>query len=157
MMHSLHDVTPIYTAVFTFADQAGDLRLTKAWHDPHGKAAYEERDRSWIRLDRGTTEPSSLFDVSLCNLQEDGSQWHFGLTNAQKVEDARLPEYLKVFAETVILDEEAACNDIGDLFFTYRGDVGLKTLQQRKSYRYGLINSDYTLELTRFQDRSGPR
>lgn len=158
MVHSLSDVKPVYTAIFTIADKGGDLRLSKTWHevDEYGdgqNTTLEELSRSWIRVDRESTEPSLLYDVGLCNLQDGGSHWHFGLTAAQSVEDSRLPDNLKDFANHIDIDAKVARKDKGDSWVRIRRDGPVKKIQQRTSYRYGLMNSDYTLELTHFQDR----
>lgn len=158
MTHNLSDVKPVYTAVFTIPDKAGDLRLSKTWHevDEYGdgqNSTLEELSRSWIRSDREASGPSLLYDVGLCNLQEEGSHWHFGLTAAQAVEDSRLPDNLKDFANHLGIDAHKARKDNGNSWVRIRRDGPVKKLQQRTSYRYGLMNSDYTLELTHFQDR----
>ena len=148
----------MYTAIFTIADRGGDLRLIKTWHevDEYGdgkNTTLEELSRSWTRMDRDATSPTLLYDVGLCNLQEEGSHWHFGLSTAQTVEDSRLPESLKDFANHLGIDATAARKDEGDLFVQLRREAPVKKLQQRTSYRYGLMHSDYTLDLTHFQDR----
>ena len=66
--YELSDVKPIYTAVFTFADKPGDLRLEISWHevqdDPDSnKSELVELSRTWTRLDRSSTTSSSLLDI----------------------------------------------------------------------------------------------
>lgn len=158
MDHTLRDVKPIYTAVFTIADNAGDLRLEISWHeveDHPGSNKFElvELSRVWTRLDRGTALQASLVDISLLNLKN-SSAWHFELSASHAVENNRLaPEYHNT-ANSIRADIQIARQQRTDKpFVRWNPYAPVKMLQQRTSYLFALKNSNYTLELTRFQDR----
>jgi hypothetical protein len=158
MDHTLSDVKPIYTAVFIFADRAGDLCLEVSWHeveDPPGSNKFDlvELSRQWTRLDRGSNSQSSLVDISLLNLNN-RSAWHFELSASHAVENNRLDSKYHAIANSVRADIHIARQQRTDKpFAKYNPYVPLKMLQQRTSYLFALKNSNYTLELTRFQDR----
>ena len=157
MTHALSDVRPVYTAVFIIADLGGDYRLSITWHDPANSSPkssqFEEFRRQWTRLDRKTGTVTALVDISLVDL-DNGSAWQFDLAASQAVEGSRLPSDLQRFADSVQLDINAARQGLAEEpFVTFLPYTPLKGLQQRISYRYGFLNSDYTVELTNFQDR----
>lgn len=158
-VHTLYDVKPVYTAVFVFADRAGDLRLEMSWHEERNnseskKGELVELSRTWTRLDRGSAGPSSLVDISLLNLEK-GSAWHFDLSASHAVENNRLaPEYHNI-ADSVRADLQVARLERSDKpFVRWNPYVPIKILQQRTSHLFALKNSNYTVELTRFQDRA---
>lgn len=151
-------IKPVYTVVFNFADKGGDIRLVVAWHeedlDSRGDAtAINEVSRKWLRLDRGAEAASPLVDVSLCNLQN-GSAWQFDLVATQTVDVGRLPPNLVRLAETISIDATVMRRQRSDISWVkYVPYAPVKLLQQRASYRYELGRTDYTVELTHFQDR----
>lgn len=157
-VHELYDVKPVYTAVFVFAERAGDLRLEMSWHEERNSSGSKKGElvelcRTWTRLDRGSAGPTSLVDISLLNLEK-GSAWHFDLSASHAVENNRLaPEYHNI-ADSVRADLQVARLQRTDKpFVRWNPYVPIKTLQQRTSYLFALKNSNYTVELTRFQDR----
>lgn len=157
MIQELSDVKPVYTAVFIIADFGGDYRLSITWHDPADaspeSSELEELRRQWTRLDRKTGTANALVDISLIDL-ENGSAWQFDLAASQAIENCRLPSDLQRFADSVRLDITTARQGHAEKpFVKYLPYTPLKSLQQRISYRYGLVNSDYTVELTNYQDR----
>lgn len=157
MAQELSDVKPAYTAVFIITDPGGDYRLSITWHDPANSSprssAFEEFRRQWTRLDRKSGTVTALVDVSLIDL-DSGSAWQFDLAASQAVDDSRLPSDLQRFADSIRLDIAAARQGHAEKpFVKYLPYAPLVSLQQRISYRYGLIKSDYTVELSHFQDR----
>jgi len=162
MIDDLSEVKPEYTAIFTFHDEAGDLRLSVDWQESHDSGAQTSDFRQpaprWTRLHRDTGAPSTLLNANLTNLAT-GSAWQFDIQAVQKVDKARLSPQLARFAESLRFDAEAARRQSADRpFVKFNPSTNLKSLQQRISYHYriALGNSDYTLELSRFQDRVYP-
>lgn len=159
---TLNDVKPIYTAIFTFADKVGDLFLEVSWHEVEdtsgsGKSELVELSRTWTRLDRGAASPSSLIDISLLNLKNK-SAWNFELTASQAVENNRLGQEYHNIAGSIRIDAQMARQQRTDKpFVRWNPYSPVKMLQQRTSYLFALKNSNYTLELTRFQDRVDTR
>lgn len=152
---------PIHTAVFTFADKSGDLRLEISWHEVEdnpdsNRSELVELSRTWTRLDRSAASPSSLLDISLLNLAK-SSAWAFDLSASQAVETSRLAPEFELMADSIRLDAAVARAQRSDKkFVRWNPYAPVKTLQQRTSYLFALKNSNYTLELTRFQDRVFP-
>lgn len=157
---NLKDVQPVHSAVFTLTDNAGDLRLTVRWHEnDNGEPNSSELQQdppTWSRLERDTGEASSLVDVSLADLYT-GTAWRFGLYATQAIDTPRLPKQYIEFARSVKIDAAVARRPAsGKMFVRYSPyTVGLKSVQQRTTYRYGISSAisptDYTLELTCFQ------
>lgn len=158
MDHALHDVKPIYTAVFIIADHAGDMRLEMSWHEEENSLDSDqfelvELSRMWTRLDRGAASQSSLVDISLLNLKN-SSAWHFELSASHAVENNRLAPEHQNMADSVRIDiNDARTQRTNKPFVRWNPYAQVKMLQQRISYLFALKNSNYTLELTRFQDR----
>lgn len=152
MDHTLEDVKPIYTAVFIIADNAGDMCLETSWKERADEPELEELSRTWTRLDRGTTSQSSLIDISLLNLKN-SSAWHFELSASNAVDTNRLAPELWNLGKTIRADINIARQQCPEKpFVRWYNHVPVKMLQQRTSYLFALKNSNYTLELTRFQD-----
>jgi len=159
MIDDLSEVKPEYTAILTFTDEGGDLRLSVDWQETQDYSAqstdFVRKATKWTRLDRDTGAPSPIFDVSLTDLNT-GSAWQFDIVAAQSIEESRLPQQLVRFAEKLAIDTNAARKRSADrLFVVHTPHANLKSLQQRISYHYRIAigNSDYTLELSQFQDR----
>lgn len=158
MNTSLHDVKPIYTAIFTFADAAGDLRLSISWHEVHHDKGttydLESNSGKWTRLDRDTGAETSLFDASLMDLSS-SLAWQVDILAAQPVEESRLPPALKKFAHSVKFDSTAiGMHDANRPFVRYGTAPNLKSIRQRIAYCYSISNTDFTLELSRRQERA---
>jgi len=97
---------------------------------------------------------NALVDIALIDLDR-GSAWQFDLRASQAIENSRLPADLQKFADSVRLDlVQARKGHCDKPFVKFMAYAPLKSIQQRISYRYGLLSSDYTVELTHFQDRS---
>ena len=161
MTHDLVDVTPLYSAVFTFADEVGDLCLSISWEEAQDASSdtstFEVVSTKWTRVERDTGTAYPILDISLCDLNT-GMAWQFGIQAAQAVDESRLPNQLADFAHRVRIDpKEARKVNPDKSFIIHKPYAGhLRSIQQRVSYRYGLATSDYTLELTRFQTRTYP-
>ena len=156
----LSDVKPVYSAIFTFADEAGDLRLTVEWHEAHdafnNSANLEEISKKWTRLERDNGTPTSLLDVSLTDLNS-GTAWQFDILASQAADEAKLPQQLITFARNLRIDPALAKKQSADrIFVRYNPFATLRSIQQRISYRYTIANSDFKLELSRLQDRNYP-
>lgn len=158
MVHTLDEVEPIHTAVFIIEDNAGDLCLEISWKertDSSGSSQpeFEELSRTWTKLDRGTTSQSSLVDISLLNLKN-SSAWHFELSASNAVDAHKLGPQLRSLANSIRADIHDARQQRSDKpFVRWYQQVHVRMLQQRTTYLFALKNSNYTLELTRFQDR----
>ena len=169
-------VQPMYSIVFTFEDSAGDLRLTVTWklmQDADSKdEAFEGVSKKWARLERAAEDAnpktgieqydpnagmSSLLDVALTDLNT-GMAWQFDVNAAQAVDKSRLSESYVEFEHSIKVNNEAVRKRSAEkLFVFYRpSGVRVKSIQQNVSYRYYLSQTDYNLELTRFQNRVFP-
>ena len=162
-------VRPIYTAIFTFVDpakgEAGDIRLTMTWEESQdsitNQTTFDNTFKKWTRLDRDIQAPYPLLNVALSDLST-GMAWQFDLHGAQCIEESRLPAELSDFGDKVRPDAKLAhkavdpsATDIS--FMTYRSSFTyLKHVEQRITYRYQDIDSDYIFELSRFQHREFP-
>lgn len=160
MCADLHDVKPVYSATFIFADAAGNLRLAIEWQEAQDvnntQSSFEELSRKWTRLERDTGTPTQLLDVSLTDLTT-GLAWQFDILASQPVDEARVPpglvEYAKKLQFNLAIAKEPSSNKP---FVRIINNAALRSYQQRTSYRYTLANSDFKLELSRFQDAVYP-
>lgn len=156
MDHTLDDIKPIYTAVFVIADDAGDMCLEISWTEKADGISQPESEplsRTWTRLDRGNTSQSSLVDISLLDLKN-SSAWHFDLSASNAVDESKLAPRYHNLADSIRVDIDIARQQRTDKpFVRWNSYATVTMLQQRTSYLFALKNSNYTLELTRFQDR----
>ena len=155
--NALGELHPVYTAIFTFADQDGDVRLSASWQKPETTMHsndYGEATIKWSRLDKDSTGgPAAVFDVSLVNLNS-GSAWQFDILASHTVDTSRMSPLLTRFAENLKIDPVAAEQRNPESVFVRNIPYGtLRSLQQRISYRYGIVDSPLTLEVSHFQDR----
>lgn len=158
MVAKLRDVKPLYSATFTFADKHGILRLAKSWEpvveDGSKIVDFNEISQKWERLDRETGTTSSLVDISLNDLTTSFG-WAFTMEAAQTVEEERIDAALVTFARNLKIDAEAARRHASDRpfvkFNSYVPNAALKSVEQRITYRFGMRDLDYNVELTRFQ------
>ncbi|CAK3891581.1 Hypothetical predicted protein [Lecanosticta acicola] len=152
----LFHAKPTLSAVFTFPNERGDLRLSMSWHqapDEGGEMQFAEPSVKWSRLDRDTGRETKLVDMSLTNLHQ-SSALQFELSTTETVENLRIPIILKNFADRVRIDPSAISDPFrGKPFVMFSPYVQPKTLRQSVSYQYGVRPSDYTLEIAQFQDR----
>ncbi|KAK5675373.1 hypothetical protein LTS10_011815 [Elasticomyces elasticus] len=158
-VNDLRSVKPIYTVSFTFRDSDGHYRLTVEWHETFDEATnkthFEETSKKWTRLDRDCSALTSLLDVSLCDLS-DGSAWQFDvLASPQVIDEAKLSPNLLAFTRNLRIEPDAAAKARRDeVFVRFNPFANLASFQQRITFQYAMVNSDYTLELSRFQDRT---
>lgn len=158
MTASLRDVKPSYSAVFVFDDIYGALRLSMSWHEledkKHENPEFILENSKWSRLERDTDRATGLLDMSSIDLHT-GSAWQFEITASRAIEESKLPQNLRDFVARVSIDPTQATKQSTDKpFVRYNPFIKLRSLRQEISYRYNIQNSDYTLELRRFQDRS---
>jgi hypothetical protein len=169
MTEHLSDVKPLYTAVFTFNDpsnsEAGNIRLAMTWQETTDANSttptYERISKKWTRLDRDGGTPTSILDISLTEIHT-GMAWQFEIHAAQSIEEGRLPNGISELGDSVRPEANAArkaanpsATEIS--FVIYRPSFAhLKHLEQRITYCYGVVGTDYTLKLSRFQHRSFP-
>lgn len=129
-----------------------------SWHDVNDnpdspRSELVELSRTWTRLNRSLTTSSSLLDISLLNLSK-SSAWNFSLSASLAIDSKRLAPEFDDIANSIRLDASLARAQRSDKkFVRWNPYAPVKTLQQRTSYAFALKNSNYTLELTRFQDR----
>jgi len=132
-----------------------------SWHEVEdspdsNRSELVELSRTWTRLDRSAPSSSSLLDISLLNVTG-SSAWNFDISASQAIENSRLAPEFHNIANSIRLDAAAARAQRSDKkFVRWNPYAPVKTLQQRTSYLFALKNSNYTLELTRFQDRVFP-
>ena len=159
----LTDVKPVYTAIFTFADEAGDLQLIKTWCEMADTSAktslFEETTRKWTRLDRDASTPTPLLDVNIIDIDATLA-WKISVRSQHCVNERRLSKALVDFSYSIQIEPELARKQtIDKAFVTYRAyGVKLKSLQLRISYHFDIrtgegMVTDYALNVTRFQDR----
>jgi hypothetical protein len=155
----LKDIEPIYSATFTFCDPGGHFQLSVEWQqssDNDDKAGNMDlTSKKWTRLERDSFAPSSLLDISLCDLTT-SSAWQFDiLACPQVVEEVKLPHQLVTFSRSLKIDAKVEQKEVGDLnFVSFAQCSNFMSVQQRISYQYVIANSDFTLEFCRYQDRS---
>ncbi|KAK5132908.1 hypothetical protein LTR08_008354 [Meristemomyces frigidus] len=153
---SLADEQPVYTAVYTFADETGDLRLSVSWRTEEGSTSFDRISKKWTRLERDVGTPTPIFDVSLADLNS-GAAWQFDILASQAVDESRLPPLLKKFASSVeILPAEAKHRSPERVFVRHTPHASLRSVQQSISYRCTIKQSDFTLELNHFKNRVRP-
>ncbi|EME89218.1 uncharacterized protein MYCFIDRAFT_193188 [Pseudocercospora fijiensis CIRAD86] len=153
----LRDVKPVFAAIFVFDDIHGALQLYMTWHELEEKQAdgpeYLLEQTKWTRLDRDTNRPTPLLDMSLTDLHT-GSAWQFEIAASRSVEEYKVPQNLRDFAKRVTIDPVQAVKQMADKsFIRYNPFMRLYSFRQEVIFRYNILNSDYTLELKRFQDR----
>ncbi|KAK0273854.1 hypothetical protein LTR35_011980 [Friedmanniomyces endolithicus] len=158
-VHTLTSVKPVYAVAFVFSDIAGDYRLTVEWHEAYdedaNKTYFEIFSKKWTRLERDTNALTSLLEISLCDLRT-SSAWQFDiLASSQVIDETKLSPQLLAFSRNLTIDPDAAAKAAkNETFVRFNPFANLTSFQQRTSYQYTIFNSDYTLELSRFQDRT---
>lgn len=164
LAHDLTEVRPLYTAIFTFAGKSGNHRLQVEWCEAHNDGSRNTDaitldlvSKRWSRLEHESTALSPVIDVSMSDLNT-STAWQVDLLAApQVIEESKLPSEIASFSKylrtskVTDIDSDNACN-----FTFWKPLAKLISVQQRISYQYTITNSDYTLELSRFQDRRYP-
>ncbi|EME49252.1 hypothetical protein DOTSEDRAFT_58497 [Dothistroma septosporum NZE10] len=153
----LIDVRPSYAADFVFDNSKGDLCLRVTWLQSSDSETNElefgEPTKEWICLDRDTGHATKLVDVSLTDPQN-GSAWQFEMLSSEVVEHSKLPHELRRFANRIRIDPVALRKKANDQsFVVFNPFVQPKMVRQMIRYQYGIKGTDYTLELSQFQDR----
>lgn len=162
MMSNLSDVLPKYSAVFVFEDpKKGNLQLSMTW----GETTEPDEDElqfstptiEWARLDRDTGRATELMEMSWMDLQS-GFAWQFEILATQAEDASKMPEDFKRFAQNVQFDAVAAKQQPPTKpFVICRFPLPLRTLRQSIKHHYGIVGTDYTLEISQFQDREYQR
>lgn len=163
MTHKLSQVKPVYTAIFTFVDKHGILRLSKSWQpadeNDSETTAFESISQKWTRLDCETGEVSPLIDISLTDLTTTFG-WAFTMEAAQAVDEERIDPALVNFSLNLKVDAEAAQRQTSDKpfvkFSSFVPNATLKSVEQRITYSFGMRDFDFNVELTRFQTTTYP-
>lgn len=123
---------------------------------PTADTTFDTFSRKWTRLDRETSTPDHLLDINVTDLIN-GSAWQFDIKSSQAVDEARLSPQLVAFADSIRIEAIAARKQVAtEIFVRMKPLQTLKYLRQRVSYNYNIKNTDYVLELSRFQDKSYP-
>lgn len=156
-INDLTEVTPLYTAVFTFLDdQHGKFRLTVEWKETSGESGevnFDVVSKKWTRLEKDADTEASILNISVTDLIS-GLAWQFDIAASQAVNGNRLPAKFKSFAKSVnIVSNLAKSATMNNLFVKFTHIPVLKSVRQNISYRYNINQSDVTLELVCFQDR----
>ena len=158
MIHDLKDIKPVYGATLTFEDPAGYYRFEVEWQQEidyeTGAAHYEQTCKKWARLGHDSTTPSSILDISLSDLNTSLAWQCDILACPQVIEEWKLPEQLRKISDTINVDPKLAAKQDGfQAFARFMTLPSLCAVQQRRSYRFQIAASDFTLELNQFQDR----
>ncbi|KAI7615962.1 hypothetical protein KC343_g9922 [Hortaea werneckii] len=156
----LHEVKPTFSADFTFHDSAGDLCLKIEWHEAleHKNSArveYVEKTRKWTRFERDSGNATPLLDINLTDLNS-GWAWQFDILASQPVDVRKVPNTLQNFANSVRVDAVPAAKlKTKDPFvLRYNALSNLISVQERTCYSYVIANSEFNLEISRFQNRT---
>ncbi|KAI7277584.1 hypothetical protein KC345_g6537 [Hortaea werneckii] len=155
----LHEVKPTFFADFTFHDSAGDLCLKIEWHEAlehrnADKVEYVEETRKWTRFERDSGNATPLLDINLTDLNS-GWAWQFDILASQPVDEKKVPDMLQKFANSIRIDAVPAAKlKTKDPFvLRYNALSNLVHVQERTCYRYVIANSEFNLEISRFQNR----
>ncbi|KAI6863955.1 hypothetical protein KC338_g5692 [Hortaea werneckii] len=156
----LHEVKPTFSADFTFHDSAGDLCLKIEWHEAleHKNSArveYVEKTRKWARFERDSGNATPLLDINLTDLNS-GWAWQFDILASQPVDERKVHKTLQNFANSVRVDAVPAAKlKTKDPFvLRYNALSNLIHVQERTCYSYVIANSEFNLEISRFQNRT---
>ncbi|RMZ07557.1 hypothetical protein D0860_05057 [Hortaea werneckii] len=160
MLSNLHEVKPTFSADFTFHDSAGNLRLTIEWqealeHMNSARVEYVEKGRKWTRFERDSGNATPLLDINLTDLNT-GWAWQFDILASQPVDERKVPNMLQNFAKSVRVDAVPAAKLKTKYPFVlrYNAPSNLISVQERTCYSYVIANSEFNLEISRFQNRT---
>ncbi|EMD01224.1 hypothetical protein BAUCODRAFT_203034 [Baudoinia panamericana UAMH 10762] len=159
ILTNLKDVRPTYTAVFHFADHGGDIRLTVDWQQTldttRAHVEFDMTSKKWVRLDRDTGMLKPLLDASLTDLST-SLAWQLDVSaSTQVVDECNLPEQLVSFAKNLRIEPKAVRHQDDAVLFVRRNPYAkLKSFRQQIGYQYAICDSDYTLEVCRYQDQT---
>ncbi|KAK4958606.1 hypothetical protein LTR66_013166 [Elasticomyces elasticus] len=161
MTAKLVDVTPFFSATFIImaepspgmGNDAGLYRFEIAFQQSDKE--FETTSRKWSRCEKYSNEPTALLDVSSINLA-DGHAWHLGMLASQSVEKDRVPAAFVAFADGVGINKKAFRAGESTFINYPRGSVGLKKWTQKTSWAFRIGQSDYRVEVTKFQETVFP-
>ncbi|KAI7531136.1 hypothetical protein KC331_g14284 [Hortaea werneckii] len=158
-LSDLHEVKPTFSADFTFHDSAGNLCLTIEWqealeHMNSDRVEYVEKERKWTRFERDSGNPTPLLDINLTDLNS-GWAWQFDILASQPVDEKKVPETLQKFANSIRIHALSAAKLKGKdpIVLRYTVLSNLINVQERTCYSYVIANSEFNLEISRFQTR----
>ena len=139
MTRDLKDVEPIYTAVFVFENPSGELHFTISWQ--FDQSAYSSSSECNIISQIWTRSPVELINMNIYSLSS-GRAWQFDLLASQPVEP---PKELRAWARNLKLKK----GEVG-----YLSTSVVNSYRQQAIYRFNVVKSEYTLELSWFQDKA---
>ncbi|KAI7531054.1 hypothetical protein KC331_g14335 [Hortaea werneckii] len=155
----LHEVKPTFSADFKFYDSAGNLCLTIEWqealeHMDSDRVEYVQKYRKWTRFERDSGNSTPLLDINLTDLNS-GRAWQFDILASQPVDERKVPDALQKFANSIRIHALSAAKLKGKDPFVLRYTVlsNLISVQERTCYNYVIANSEFNLEISRFQNR----
>ncbi|KAI7229986.1 hypothetical protein KC330_g7175 [Hortaea werneckii] len=140
-LSNLHEVKPTFSADFMF-------------HDSADRVEYVEKERKWTRFERDSGDPTPLLDINLTDLNS-GWAWQFDILASQPVDERKVPDTLQNFANSIRIHALSAAKLKGKDPFVLRYTVlsNLISVQERTCYSYVIANSEFNLEISRFQTR----
>ncbi|KAI7155033.1 hypothetical protein KC349_g7263 [Hortaea werneckii] len=140
-LSNLHEVKPTFSADFTF-------------HDSADRAEYVEKERKWTRFERDSGNSTPLLDINLTDLKS-GWAWQFDILASQPIDERKVPDALQKFANSIRIHALSAAKHKGKDPFVHRYTVlsNLISVQERTCYSYVIANSEFNLEISRFQNR----
>jgi hypothetical protein len=157
IQRNLSEVRPTYNVNFTFQDAAGDVCLSISWSeqvDNRRKTSSLNSCRPrWTRLKAGASRATTLINMSLTNL-ETGLAWAVELLSSRVLDEDRVPSRLVDFADEVSVDREimTKATQANQRFMVYPTIPGLKAVRQMITWQFDISKSDYSLEVTKFND-----
>ncbi|KAI6898442.1 hypothetical protein KC318_g11583 [Hortaea werneckii] len=140
-LSNLHEVKPTFSANFMFQDSAD-------------RVEYVEKERKWTRFERDSGNSTPLLDINLTDLKS-GWAWQFDILASQPVDERKVPDTLQKFANCIRIHALSAAKHKGKDPFVLRYTVlsNLINVQERTCYSYVIANSEFNLEISRFQNR----
>ncbi|KAI7659097.1 hypothetical protein KC319_g9058 [Hortaea werneckii] len=124
--------------------------------DEYERMANESQFQAEVtqeQRDSGNATP--LLDINLTDLNS-GRAWQFDILASQPVDERKVPNTLQNFAKSVRVDAVPAARlKTKDPFvLRYNALSNLISVQERTCYSYVIANSEFNLEISRFQNRT---
>lgn len=118
------------------------------------RAEYVQKYRKWTRFERYSGNSTPLLDVNLTDLNS-GRAWQFDILASQPVDERKVPDTLQKFANSIRIHALSAGKlKTKDAFVLhYNALSNLINVQERTCYSYVIANSEFNLEISRFQNR----
>lgn len=152
---------PSFAAIFTFQDAAGDYCFYISWkkvNDLDGgqtRTSFVRGAKKWTRFNAGANGPEKLLNATLTDLKMPSS-WAIELLASHTLtakQVRRLPVHLVSFTDGITLDQAVLMRqEPNQRFIRYREMTDLKSARQMTTYQYFIRNTDYTIELSKFND-----